>query len=54
MGQILYLTRRQVEKGLNDGEIPGVKVLGRWRISKGELRRWMDEKGMKRGVDYVW
>jgi hypothetical protein len=44
----------RLNKKYDDPErIPGIK-LGNWRIPKGELQRWMDEKGMKRGIDYVW
>ena len=48
------LTRRQITLMLEKGEIPGIKFLGHWRFSKGELQRWMDEKGMMRDIDYVW
>jgi excisionase family DNA binding protein len=51
--QILNLNRWQVEKRLRNNELPGVKI-GTWRIPKGELQRWMDEKGMRRDIDYVW
>jgi hypothetical protein len=60
--QILNLTYRQVNTGMISGRIPGMQLVignskyraGQWIVPKGELRRWMDEKGMKRGVDYVW
>jgi excisionase family DNA binding protein len=54
VSQILNVPYRSVIDWLNDEKLPGIKLGKNWRIPKGELRRWMDEKGMKRGVDYVW
>jgi hypothetical protein len=59
--QILNLTYRQVNTGMISGRIPGVRLAignskyraGQWIVLKGELRRWMDEKGMARDIDYV-
>jgi excisionase family DNA binding protein len=51
--RVLRMSYRQVNIRLNTGELPGIK-LGNWRIPKSELQRWMDEKGMRRDIDYVW
>lgn len=54
LARLLRSNRYAVQRGLRSGRIPGIKILGRWRIPKGELQRWMDEKGMRRDIDYVW
>ena len=53
VAKVLKLNPLSVYRMLESEKIPGVK-LGRWRIPKGELQRWMDEKGMRRDIDYVW
>ena len=50
---ILHVDKRTIMRWCKESKIPALK-LSRWRISKGELQRWMDEKGMRRDVDYVW
>lgn len=60
--RILKLSYRQVNTGMHTGRIPGHQMMlgnkkyraGQWIVPKGELQRWMDEKGMRRDIDYVW
>lgn len=61
VAEVLGWSKRTVLEWLGTGKLPGAQVAStgkwgkrKWRISKSELHRWMDEKGMKRGVDYVW
>lgn len=61
VAQVLGLSKSKVCKLLRDEDMPGaqLKLTGRggkrqWRIPKDELQRWMDEKGMRRDIDYVW
>ena len=61
VAQILGWSRNTVLSWMSEGKMPGTQLAlsGRWnkrqwRIPRGEFIRWMDEKGMRKGVDYVW
>jgi excisionase family DNA binding protein len=53
VARILGMNKRVVMLWCKNGKLPAIK-LSRWRISKGELQRWMDEKGLRRNIDYVF
>jgi hypothetical protein len=38
------LSPSAVYRGLQDGRIPGFKVLGQWRIDQDELAAWLAEQ----------
>ena len=61
VAQILGWSKTTVCVWLSEGKMPGIQLRlpGRWnkrqwRIPRSELVRWMDKKGMRNGVDYVW
>ena len=39
--EFLQLSKRSVYKLLREGEIPGRKILNKWRFEKENLRRWL-------------
>ena len=61
VANVLGWSKRTVLVWLADGKLPGAQVAStgrwgkrKWRISRTELQHWMDEKGMRRDIDYVW
>ena len=38
----LRLAKSTVYRALEEGRLPGVKVLGRWRVDAEELTAWID------------
>jgi len=42
---LLDVSERTVRRRLRDGALPGVKVEGRWRISRADLEQWYREEG---------
>jgi excisionase family DNA binding protein len=41
--EFLQLSRRSLYKLVKEGEIPGKKILSRWRFEKGALMRWLND-----------
>lgn len=41
--EFLQLSRRSLYKLVRKGEVPGRKILSRWRFEKGALMRWLNE-----------
>jgi excisionase family DNA binding protein len=39
--RLLRLSRSAVYRGLQDGRIPGFKVIGQWRLDQDELDAWI-------------
>lgn len=46
----LGISVTEIYKMLESGELPGVKIEGRWRIKIDELERWLDEEVSKEEV----
>lgn len=44
VAQYLGIPLEEVEKMLESGELPGVKIGGLWRVPLEELERWLDEE----------
>jgi len=42
--QYLGIPLEEVEKMLESGELPGVKIGGQWRVPIDQLERWLDEE----------
>lgn len=42
--QYLGIPLEEVEKMLESGELPGVKISGQWRVPIDQLERWLDEE----------
>ena len=41
--ELLRLSKRSLYKLVRQGEIPGKKILNKWRLDRDALKRWLSE-----------
>jgi PTS system nitrogen regulatory IIA component len=44
LANYLHITPTQVQKLAERGNVPGRKIAGQWRFSKGEIHHWLEER----------
>jgi PTS system nitrogen regulatory IIA component len=44
LARYLHITPAQVQKLAERGGVPGRKIAGQWRFSKGEIHHWLEER----------
>src|SRR2546423_3800208 len=44
LARYLHITPSQVQKLAERGSVPGRKIAGQWRFSKGEIHHWLEER----------
>lgn len=44
LAQYLHLDAAQVQKLAERGQVPGRRVTGQWRFSRGEIHHWLEER----------
>src|SRR5262245_11570312 len=44
LARYLHITPTQVQKLAERGSVPGRKISGEWRFSKGEIHHWLEER----------
>ncbi len=44
VSQYLGIPLDEVQKMLESGELPGIKIRGQWRVPLEQLERWLDEE----------
>ena len=44
LARYLHISPGQVQKLAERGNVPGRKIAGQWRFSKGEIHHWLEER----------
>src|SRR5262245_32783731 len=44
LASYLHISPTQVQKLAERGNVPGQKIAGQWRFSKGEIHHWLEER----------
>jgi PTS system nitrogen regulatory IIA component len=44
LARYLHISQGQVQKLAERGNVPGRKIAGQWRFSKGEIHHWLEER----------
>src|SRR5438046_7281003 len=44
LARYLHISPTQVQKLAERGNVPGRKIAGQWRFSKGEIHHWLEER----------
>ena len=44
VSQYLGIPLEEVQKMLESGELPGIKIQGQWRVPLEQLEQWLDEE----------
>src|SRR6476469_3419371 len=44
LARYLHISPVQVQKLAERGNVPGRKIAGQWRFSKGEIHHWLEER----------